>query len=98
MITVFGAIIYAVMAAAVVGLLVAYLYERRLNNGAHSENEDLLRQMWTKDTELQRLRTELARLQGISQGRECDSMQRRFLETLQSEGQATTNLSRRRSG
>jgi len=96
-ITVVGAIIYAVIAATAAGVLIACLYERKLYRNEHAVNEDLIRQLWAKDNELQRLKVQLARLEGISQGRECDSMQRRFLEQLQSEGQATTNLSRRRS-
>lgn len=96
MVTVFGVIIYAVISAAAVGLLIAWTYERRLYRHEHEINEDLIRQAWTKDNELQRLRIELARQEGIAQGRECDAMQRRFLEQMQKDGQAITNLSRRR--
>ena len=90
-----GGIIYAVMAALAAGMIVAYLYERERREEAQEARERLEGELQETEAEICRLREELARLNGISQGRECDAMQREFLKTLQQNGQGTMRIARR---
>lgn len=95
MIPALSAIIYAVLAVSAACAITAYLYERKLYREAYKANEDLSDQVEAYRLECAELRTELARIDGVAQGRECDAMQRRFLESLQENGQGTVKLGRR---
>lgn len=95
MIPTLSAIIYAVLAVLAAGAVTAYLYERKLYREAHMANEDLSDKLDACRQECSDLRIELARIDGIAQGRECDAMQRRFLESMQENGQGTIRLGRR---
>ena len=92
MIPVVSAIIYAVMGASAAGIATAYWYERKLRKDAYNVNESLSVDLRRADSEIRSLRMELARLEGISQGRECDAMQRKFLESMQQNGQSVVKL------
>lgn len=95
MISAFSAIIYAVLAVLAACAVTAYLYERKLYREAYRANEDLSGQLEACRAECAEMRAELARIDGIAQGRECDAMQRRFLESMQENGQGTIRLGRR---
>ena len=92
MISVISAIIYAIMAAVGVGMAVAYSYERKLREDAYSENEGLSDRLQKTEQECRAMRMELSRLDGVAQGRECDAMQRKFLESMQQNGQGVVRL------
>ena len=95
MIPALSAIIYAVLAVAAACAGTAYLYERKLYREAYQANEDLSDQVEAYRRECAELRTELARIDGVAQGRECDAMQRKFLESIQENGQGTVRIGRR---
>lgn len=90
-----SAIIYAVLAAGITGTMIAYLYERRMRLDAEHVAEDLSDRLESVKRECAELRAEIARMDGVAQGRECDAMQRRFLESLQEHGQSTVRIGRR---
>ena len=95
MISVLSAIIYAVLAVSTACAVTAYLYERKLHREAYRAHEELSDQVEAYRRECSELRTELARIDGVAKGRECDAMQRRFLESLQENGQSTVRIGRR---
>ena len=95
MIPALSAIIYAVLAVLAAGAATAYLYERKLYREAYRANENLSDRLDACMQECSDLRIELARIEGVAQGRECDAMQRRFLESIQENGQGTIRLGRR---
>ena len=95
MISTLSAIIYAGLAVLAAGAVTAYLYERKLCREAYMANEDLSDRLDACRQECSDLRIELARMDGVAQGRECDAMQRRFLESLQENGQSTVRIGRR---
>lgn len=95
MIPTLSAIIYAVLAVLAAGAVTAYLYERKLYREAYRANEDLSDRLDACKQECSDLRIELARIEGVAQGRECDAMQRKFLESMQENGQGTIRLGRR---
>ena len=88
-------IIYALLSAVAAGTITGYLYERKMFREAETLNQELSDSLDAVRSECSDLRTELARLNGISQGRECDAMQREFLKTLQHNGQGTMRIARR---
>lgn len=95
--SVFSAIIWAVMAALSAGIVVAYWYERKMNKEAQEANQTQTDQIYSLQVEIAGLRETLARLDGIAQGRECDAMQRKFLESLQENGHGTVRIGRRQA-
>lgn len=96
MMPVISGIIYTVLAALTAGVTVGYLYERKLYREAAEANRELSDSLDAMSAECTKLREELARLNGISQGRECDAMQREFLRSLSTNGQGTMKLARRK--
>lgn len=90
-----GSIILALAAGLIGGLGIGYVYERNRRQDAEARSRDLADDLDLIRTEREELRAELARLNGISQGRECDAMQRKFLETIQQNGQGTVRIARR---
>ncbi len=95
--TVFGAIIYAVIAAVAAGLAVAYWYERKLHREAYRANEGLAESIRRAESEISALRINLARLEGSGYAQECRAVQRSFLESIQQNGQGTVRIGRRQS-
>ena len=95
--SVVSAIIYALMAAVIAGVSIAYLYERKLYREAYRANESLSDRLEAVTNECAEMRAELARMDGVAQGRECDAMQRRCLESLQENGQSTVRIGRRQA-
>lgn len=95
MISALSAIIYTVLAVLAAGAVTAYLYERKLYREAYRANENLSERLDACRQECAELRIELARIDGVAQGRECDAMQRKFLESMQENGQGTIRLGRR---
>ena len=93
--SVVSAIIYVIIAAVAAGIVVAYWYERKLRRDAYSANEQLSARLEQTDRERRSMQLELARLEGVSQGRQCDAMQREFLESLQNNGQGIVQIRRR---
>lgn len=93
--SVVSAIMYVIIAAVAAGIVVAYWYERKLRREAYSANQELSMRLEQTDRECRSLRIELARLEGVAQGRQCDAMQREFLESLQNNGQGTVQIRRR---
>ncbi len=93
--SIISAIIYAVMAAGITGTMIAYLYERQMRRDAEHVTENLSDRLESVTRECAELRAEIARMDGVAQGRECDAMQRRFLESLQENGQGTVRIGRR---
>ena len=93
--TLIGGIIYAIMAAVIAGLAVGYRDERKLRQNTDIANDHLSDHLEAMTAECSELRSELARMEGVAQGRECDAMQRRFLESLQENGQSTVRIGRR---
>lgn len=97
MITTIGAILYSVLTGAVSAISVAYAYERK-----HRETmEDYIAKLdegWQQaHNEAIELRMEIARQQGISMGRECDAMQRKFIESMNDNQRATVELGKRQN-
>ena len=94
MIAPFDAILYAVLIGLVCSISTAFVYERNrrqeVENNADLTGDEFMRQR----DEILQLQTELAKLHGISIGRECDAMQRRFIEQMNN-GQATVDLGRK---
>lgn len=95
MVSVIGAIIYAVLGGALAALAVAYHYERNLRKQAEETADQTGQSFNQMQREIISLNQELARLNGISIGRECDAMQRRFIENMTDNGQATVDLGRK---
>lgn len=95
MISVLSAIIYAVLAVLTACAVTAYMYERKLYQEVDSLNEGLTNNLEDCRQQCEELRIELARIDGVAQGRECDAMQRRFLESIQENGQGTVRIGRR---
>lgn len=95
MISTVGAIILAVLAAAGAAAVTSCIYERKLYENELKKTEDLSYQVEDYRGQVETLETQLARLNGISEGRECDAMQRRFLESLHDNGQSTVMMGRR---
>lgn len=98
MISVLSAIIYAALAVLAACAVTGYLYERKLYREAYRANEELSTQVEAYQRECAEMRTELARIDGVAQGRECDAMQRKFLESIQENGQGTVRIGRRQNG
>lgn len=95
MMQVMNGIICTVLSAVSAGAVIAWIYERKLYTETFREKEDLSEKLDASRKECEDLRIELARIDGISQGRECDAMQRRFLESLHENGQSTIRIGRR---
>jgi hypothetical protein len=95
MITPIGAILYSVLVGLLCSISTAFFYEKKrrmeVENNSELTGDEFMRQR----DEILQLRTELARLNGISIGRECDAMQRRFIEQMSDNGQATVDLGRK---
>jgi outer membrane murein-binding lipoprotein Lpp len=97
MITIISAILYATMLAGFCSAVVAYMYERRKREEMKATIEDYSAMVEQLQLELNSARMELSKNAGISIGRECDAMQRRFIESLEQHGQASVHLSARRA-
>jgi len=93
--SVVSAIIMATIAAVTAGIVVAYCYEQKSRRDAENANQHLSLRLEQTDRECRSLRLELARLEGVSQGRQCDAMQREFLESIQNNGQGIVQIRRR---
>lgn len=97
MITIIGAILYSVLAGAVSAISVAYTYERKHREGTEDYIAQLDHERQQAQNEAVELRIELARQQGISMGRECDALQRKFIESMNDNQRATVELSKRQN-
>lgn len=95
MIAPFDAILYAVLIGLLCSISTAFVYERKRRQEVETNAELTGDEFMRQRDEILQLQTELAKLHGISIGRECDAMQRRFIEQMNDNGQATVDLGRK---
>jgi hypothetical protein len=86
MITVFGAILIAILSAAVSALLVAFYYEKSMKRDAEDRAANLENDYRCVSAEYFEAKLAIAKNDGISIGRQCDALQQQMIKSLNNDG------------